>query len=197
MLLLALLAMSSSDEDEAGAIKRAQAAAMNASASAAAPRRAGSGPVQAPGPNAELLGALPADMLASVSSGPRKTCVKAKLLEKCVHCTNRPRDREACAYKTGEWAPGAGRGRNVTAEQQGLGDELGSAGSSTEPEGQNGGTRDRRPPERLDPGEFWLRELPDTAARRLNSTGGRDWLKAQQIWRCKWLSLSKGSSPSC
>ena len=169
MLLLALLAMSSSDEDEAGAIKRAQAAAMKASASAAAHRRSDSGPaVQSSDPNGELFRALPADMLASVSSGPRNTCVKDKLLEKCVHCANRPRDREACAYKIGAWDPPSVAGGSSETVSGGL---AGTAGSSAGGEVQESERRARKSPAVFEPEEFWRRELPSAAARRGESDG--------------------------
>ena len=163
--LACLLAMSSSDEDEAIAIMRAQAAAC-ASASAATPG-AGSGKVEAPAPNESLFGQLPNEMLvASVSSGPRRTCVKEKLPIKCAHCSNRPRDREACAYKTGEWDPPSFMADSSTCSTESEPVVAGTDSTTDSAAQEHEIQRTRKQTVFLEPGEFWRRELPDVAERR-------------------------------
>ena len=107
LVLPVLLSMSSSDEDEVGAIWRAQAVAR--ARNAAQPVQA---TVNAPvlEAHAELFEELRNDELRNDSlaghgsaGGKRKTCAKDKLPVKCRQCTNST--RKPCDYKAGQWDP--------------------------------------------------------------------------------------------
>ena len=161
--LACLLVMSSSDEDDTAAIQRAQAQARAAASRAPAPAATANVEVPVCMEAAESCAELSNCTVDGVSTGgPRKTCMKEKLAVMCPHCSNRPADREACAYKTGEWDPPC---RNdaaaaVPAEQQTMSADM------AEPV-LPGECRSRKQTEFFEPDEhFWRRELPDIAMRR-------------------------------
>ena len=85
-LLLPLLAMSSSDEDEAAVIERAQARA-RALAAAAKPRAE---PMAMPVQAANAMFETPDELLAGAARAPRRTCVKEKLAVPCMRSLQQP-----------------------------------------------------------------------------------------------------------
>ena len=111
LILHLLLSMSSSDEDEVGAIQRAQAVARARGAAQPAQPDVESPVLEA---HAALFEELCDGMLAE--SQKRRTCSKDKLPVKCRHCADGT--RKPCAYKTGEWDPPTARDTVSRAAQQ-------------------------------------------------------------------------------
>ena len=159
-LLLFAYVMSSSD-DEGAVIAHAQREARDARASASSTA----------GPSAVETPRLQSDgqpRSSSSAGGRRRTCLKDDLTIVCNRCSNRPTDKRKCAYQVGEWDPPATVDNATSGRAEPLSD-VAAEPPSTEMQ-KDSERRTRNPPEFLDPGEFWRRELPATAARRAKSS---------------------------
>jgi len=152
--------MSSSDEDEMGAIQRAQAVARARVAAQLPHEPAQESP--APEQDGGMFDNVFSNGTMAGSSGKnRKTCGKDKLAVKCRHCKDGT--RKPCAYRAYEWDP---PGNATTSEQQQQ--QVVNAFNESE---QAAERRTRKATERFEPGDdFWRRELPEVAQRRANSS---------------------------